>query len=352
MSRDGNALTVEDQIAALTAQMIAHTEKLRALEAENVAIRTINDELRALIDGVPNNIAPGLPIPTPNDEQAVDMIAPDAPTDMDGRLESAPRTPVSLQSTSKLAKPCSGLHLPIDPELFRRFAEMEALIQRIPGIPTPIKKSTTNSFADSPFVDAIALVDMPRKFSFPNMKQFEGMTDPDDHISQYKQRMFTATVPHDLREACMCKAFGSSLSGPALQWYTNLPNNSINSFAQLTDTFVEQFASSRKLEKQSDDLYTITQKCDENLRAYVGRFNKEKVQIPHCNQSTAISAFRRGLRFDSDLYKELTKYPCKTMEDVLAKAWAQIKWEEDEERTSRQTMTVEKYTTAETSHLK
>ncbi|KAK0575202.1 hypothetical protein LWI29_035397 [Acer saccharum] len=174
---------------------------------------------------------------------------------------------------------------------------MEALIQRIPGVPAPIKKSTANSFADSPFVDAIALMEMPKKFNFPNMKQYEGTTDPDDHIAQYKQRMFTAAIPRDLREACMCKAFGSSLSGPALQWYTNLPNNSIDSFAQLTDTFVEQFASSSKLEKLSDDLYTITQRTGENLQAYVGRFNREKVQIPHCNQATAIYAFRKGLSY-------------------------------------------------------
>ena len=32
---------------------------------------------------------------------------------------------------------------------------------------------------------------------------------------------------------------------------------------------------------------------------------------------------------DGDLYKELTKYQCKTMEDVLSCAWAQVKWEED-----------------------
>ncbi|KAK0589157.1 hypothetical protein LWI29_010441 [Acer saccharum] len=63
------------------------------------------------------------------------------------------------------------------------FAEMEALIQRIPGVPAPIKKSTANSFADSPFVDAIAFTKMPRKFNFPNMKQYEGTTDPDDHIA-------------------------------------------------------------------------------------------------------------------------------------------------------------------------
>ncbi|KAL5739405.1 hypothetical protein ACOSQ2_028585 [Xanthoceras sorbifolium] len=106
-------------------------------------------------------------------------------------------------------------------------------------MPTFIKKSFLNSFADSSFVDAIALVEMPWKFNFPHVKHYNGTTDPDDHIAQYRS----------VREACMCKAFGSSLVGPALQWYTNLLNNSIASFAQLNDMFVGQFASSRKLEK-------------------------------------------------------------------------------------------------------
>ncbi|OVA16491.1 hypothetical protein BVC80_8489g5 [Macleaya cordata] len=142
--------------------------------------------------------------------------------------------------------------------------------------------------------------------------------------------MFTAAIPRDLCEACMCKGFGSSLIGPTMQWYTNLTNNSISSFAQLTDIFVEHFASNRKLEKHSDDLYRIKQKKGERLRDYVGRFNREKVTIPSCNIDIAITAFRKGLLSDSNFYKELTKYPCRTMEDVLAKAWALIKWEEDE----------------------
>ncbi|KAK2642247.1 hypothetical protein Ddye_024010 [Dipteronia dyeriana] len=127
---------------------------------------------------------------------------------------------------------------------------------------------------DSPFVDAIALVEMSRKFKFSNRKQFEGTTDLNDHIAQYKQCKFTVEISRDLREAYMCKAFGSSLGGPAIPWYTNLPNNSISSFEHLIDTFLEQFASSRKLEKQSDDLYIITKRSNENLRAYVGRFIK------------------------------------------------------------------------------
>ena len=49
------------------------------------------------------------------------------------------------------------------------------------------------------------------------------------------------------------------------------------------------------------------------------------------NTKTVINAFRNGLLYSFDLCKELTKFPCKNFEDVLAKAWAQIRWDEDEE---------------------
>ncbi|KAF2557525.1 hypothetical protein F2Q68_00015679 [Brassica cretica] len=136
------------------------------------------------------------------------------------------------------------------------------------------------------------------KFSFPSIKAYDGTTDPDDHVAQYRQRMLAIALPKDWREATMCKGFGSTLTGPTLQWYINLPSRSIASFAILSDKFVEQFASSRDLEKTSDGLYEILQ-------------------------------HRVGLLPDWDLYKELTKYQCKTMEDVLSRAWAHVKWEED-----------------------
>ena len=160
----------------------------------------------------------------------------------------------------------SGTH---EAELQRRLNEMEDLIRQIPRVPTPIKKRFVNSYVDSPFMDNIALVEMPRKFSFPNMKLYDGTTDTNDHIAQYKQQIFTTTIPRDLRVAYMCKGFGSSLIEPALQWYTNLPNNSIYSFAQLTDTFVEQFANSRKPERDSQHLKTIRQGSRESVREYI-----------------------------------------------------------------------------------
>ncbi|KAF3593582.1 hypothetical protein DY000_02020473 [Brassica cretica] len=62
-----------------------------------------------------------------------------------------------------------------------------------------------------------ASVEMPRNFSFPIIKMYDGTGDPDDHIAQYKQRMLAVALPKDSREATMCKGFGSTLIGPALQ---------------------------------------------------------------------------------------------------------------------------------------
>ena len=184
MFGDGSTSTIEEQITALITQMTGNAEKLWALEAENVAIRATNGELRALIDGVaPDNVMLERPIPAPNGEQKVNRIAPIAPVDpmrpgmnhnvgqnqqtpqtarveinlnnlpigneipngkdpaMDLQPENALRTPVSLQSTLGLVKPGSDLHLFADPKLSCRFTEMEALIQRILGVPAPTRKA-------------------------------------------------------------------------------------------------------------------------------------------------------------------------------------------------------------------
>ena len=158
-----------------------------------------------------------------------------------------------MVASDRLSSPSTTL----EQVVAKRFTKMEAMIQRILGVPSLLKKSLPHSYADSPFLDSITLVEMPKKFSFPNMKMYDDTTDLTDHIASYKQHIFTAIIPREQREACMCKIFGSILQGPTLQWYMNLPNNFISSFAQLTDTFVKQFTSSKKLEKLSGDLYLI-----------------------------------------------------------------------------------------------
>ena len=95
-----------------------------------------------------------------------------------------PTTPTQPHSTAGSSLP--SINESIEQAVAKHFAEMGALIQKIPGVPGPIKKSLPHSYADSPFVDSIALIEMPRKFSFPNMKMYDGTTDPTNHIASYK----------------------------------------------------------------------------------------------------------------------------------------------------------------------
>ena len=73
------------------------------------------------------------------------------------------------------------------------------------------------------------------------MRIFDGTSDSDNHIAQYRQQILTVAIQKELREGAMWKEFGSTLTRPDLQWYINLPIGSIRSFATLNDNFVEQF---------------------------------------------------------------------------------------------------------------
>ncbi|XP_074291159.1 uncharacterized protein LOC141617932 [Silene latifolia] len=109
---------------------------------------------------------------------------------------------------------------------------------------------------------------MPKGFTNPNMPLLDGTTNPFDHISQYKQKMMTVTVVGQVKEACMCKGFGSTLAGPVFRWFVSLPNRSISTFAELVNVFTQQFACSRKPQKHVGDLYRIVQGAGETIGEY------------------------------------------------------------------------------------
>ncbi|KAJ9541041.1 hypothetical protein OSB04_027547 [Centaurea solstitialis] len=155
-----------------------------------------------------------------------------------------------------------------------------ALLTKLPGAAVPVEVEPKTGFQASPFVDELALVDVPKKYTIPAFAtKYSGITDPVEHIAQYKQLMWTVPIPAQYQEVCMCKSFGSTLTGAALQWLINLKPKSIGSFAELVNQFTRQFASSRKMEKQTSDLYYIVQKSGETIRDYFNRFNAAMIEI-------------------------------------------------------------------------
>ncbi|KAF2610450.1 hypothetical protein F2Q70_00011739 [Brassica cretica] len=237
-------------------QLEQSAEKLSQLESENLTLR---DENQAL------NTANAETREKTKGARIYDV------EDSESELEPDKEAPEEVAKTKSL------MAAYLEQMFSKRLDAMQSMVERLPGVAPPIQKSNPDSYADTSVTDEITLIEMPRKFSFPSIKAYDGTIDPDDHVAQYRQRMRAVAHPNESREATMCKGFGSTLIGPALQWYINLPSRSIPSFAILSDKFVEKFASSRDLEKTSDGLYEILQHRAEPLRGYIARFNQEKV---------------------------------------------------------------------------
>ncbi|KAJ9542681.1 hypothetical protein OSB04_029187 [Centaurea solstitialis] len=205
-----------------------------------------------------------------------------------------------------------------------------ALLAKLPGAAVPVEVEPKTGFQASPFVDEIALVNVPKKYSIPAFAtKYSGATDPVEHVAQYKQLMWTVPIPVQYQEVCMCKSFGSTLTGAALQWLNNLKPKSIGSFAELVNQFTRQFASSLKIEKQTSDLYYVVQKSGATIRDYFNRFNAAMIEVKNCDVKTAIEAYKRGLDDSSGLYLELTKYPPENFDDVRARTLAFMRIKDD-----------------------
>ncbi|XP_015889412.3 uncharacterized protein LOC107424188 [Ziziphus jujuba] len=135
----------------------------------------------------------------------------------------------------------------------------------------------------------------------------------------------------------MCKIFAISLKGAALTWFDSLKPESIHSFKELVNHFGAHFASSMKVKREANHLFTITQGRNESLKACTQRFNKEKVSILDCNESIAIEAFRKGLLRENHLYESLTKRLPEMMLEVMSQAVKYINLEEDRKMEKRDT---------------
>ena len=65
---------------------------------------------------------------------------------------------------------------------------------------------------DSLFTASINGHPLPPKFKMPSLDSYDGTRDPFDHIATFKTTMHLQGVPDEI----MCKAFPTTLKGPAL----------------------------------------------------------------------------------------------------------------------------------------
>ncbi|XP_076942954.1 uncharacterized protein LOC143613005 [Bidens hawaiensis] len=136
-------------------------------------------------------------------------------------------------------------------------------------------------------------------------------------------------IPQNLKEACLCKGFGSILTGATLKWLLSVSPFSIKSFAHLVNLFNNQFSCSIKFERLTIDLYRVTQGKDEPLRDFVSKFSKKALEIPNLDVATAVQAFKMGLKKDTFFYEYIVMNPCRNLDEARNRALRFIRLEED-----------------------
>ena len=101
--------------------------------------------------------------------------------------------------------------------------------------PLDLAMMATRGVNRSPFTEWRIEEPKPKYFVVPTFKQFDGKSNPVDHIFNFQQKMTLETR----NEVILCKVFSTTLIGPALAWFRQLPKKSIDSFEDLCTQFIK-----------------------------------------------------------------------------------------------------------------
>ena len=210
----------------------------------------------------------------------------------------------------------------------QRFRNLQQELIRVKEVVkgrAPDTMDTLVQQTESPFTPEVLHYPLPAKFRMPQMEAFDGIKDPVDHLNTYKNQMELHGYPDPVR----CRAFATTLKGPAMAWFNRISPSTISSFRELFIAFVSHFIGARTYRKPSYHLLTIKQGTQENLKSYVQRFNAESLKIDVLDEKFAITAFITGSGVQSkDLMFSISKNTQANMAEVLAKAEKYINGEE------------------------
>ena len=117
----------------------------------------------------------------------------------------------------------------------------------------------------------------------------------------------------------LCRSFPTTLKAAAKEWFTKLPNSSIDNFEQLSNAFLHHFIGGQRPKRLADYLLIVKQREKETLRSYVKRFTRETLEVNEADDKVQLTTFKAGLR-SRDLVASLAKNPPKTMAEILLKA--------------------------------
>ena len=156
-----------------------------------------------------------------------------------------------------------------------------------------------------------------------SLETFDGSKDPLDHLESFKTMMCLQGVQDEI----MCRAFPTTLKGPARIWFKKLTPSSVGSFAQLSRLFFNHFIDGQRYGRPTTHLLNVKQKEGETLRSYLTRFNKETLLVDGVDDKVVLTAFISGLQ-SGDFLFSVYKDPPNTMAEMMYEAQQHMNGEE------------------------
>lgn len=105
------------------------------------------------------------------------------------------------------------------------------------------------------------------------MEAYDRTQDLNENFETFNTHM---TINRFLGEVA-CKVFPLTSRGLVRTWFGSLTPGFIGSFDELAHLFLTHFVASRRRRRLAAFLLTVKHREDENLKAYLARFNKEQM---------------------------------------------------------------------------
>ncbi|MED6129311.1 hypothetical protein PIB30_106625, partial [Stylosanthes scabra] len=92
----------------------------------------------------------------------------------------------------------------------------------------------------TPFSIRILKVQPPKHFIKPTDIKYDGSTDPHIRLNDFEHRM----ICDDAVDEVKCRAFHTTITGLASQWFTSLPTGSVSSYSEIRELFLNELTTS------------------------------------------------------------------------------------------------------------
>ncbi|XP_026383227.1 uncharacterized protein LOC113278667 [Papaver somniferum] len=164
----------------------------------------------------------------------------------------------------------------------------------------------------TPLTPRLAKALIPQKCPVPTFECYDESSDLAAHLRYYNRIL--ARWEQD--DTVLCRYFSSGLKGSTLSWFDNLPPNSINSYVQLTEKFLETYMYNKAVNVRIDKLFLLATAYKETIREYTDRWHIICQAIGNVDPVVNINCYKWVLDKMSPLFVEIHGSVPKTEGDL------------------------------------